>query len=1088
MANVTPPYLRGFLVPLSIGTNNIWNDESTFTTANERAGDPVPTTNTPMQIVAKGQQTGDSSLTIKTHQPGFAGYTAGFIFTDNQTNKTYGRDPQNAVSRFQNIKFSQTTTTKYRHPSGLDTKQNALLIAHQTTTAVAKLCVVSKLQIDGTITDTTIYGDTSLTTNYNLLSDMCILPDGSFLLCHLAGGLTSVNVRTYTSLNGSTWTLRSKKSLADSLPIGVVVGDTHNIKRIKIAQTNGVVLLLIESLWNRTTATKRNRVIQYASSDLGGSFVKITTDSEIEDHSFHSISLYADKGFFRFGFYGNRKPSYMTLPSAFTSVHTLRTAGALIQVVGATCAGTNDVMTDGDLSIWTDEGSSHHVLARNSGAGGEYRISWSEDTILWRVMGADINGAGRALRTGDDNTTLSNSYGLAWTGKSIVLFQPESTATNNSISMITLGGYSSVTLPQSVLLNSRNAEWNRLSYSFNYPAIDLYSNFAGVTKTSVGGAESLQSGGLFIQNQEFFTVSPTVTGMPTADIIQKGLIVHARIESMTGGNNSTTYRGVNIKLDDTIKDFEADIRVSPNSIIVRDVNGSADLITIGSLSLNTVELIIAMSNSQISIYYHDVDQENNIRTWVDGGSSSALTDGGGGASRIQRIRWGNLQYAGGTFETVWSSLSFAQGFQISGQMHTFTIPDSLMHRAYPTIERFAYVADNVSISTGDGQTYTGDEYTITPDSQFSINNTLYAVSPTSRVFWKSASVLSGSVPEQFIAVKLDPDITVHVDESLPNDIVGIHLSGYNFRSAKLEYYRSATWTVLDSFNTAINSKCNVSGRTVRGENTAANKPYFKYNECAGWRVRVQGSGEGYAWRTVLSNSEGVFGGTATTTKQAVLLLDEAITISGITNTVIELVPNSMTLLVNLNGQRLEALGLRIPTQDTLENNIRIGLMHLGSVVIPGKQYQRGRTISIDSGTESTETQSGVIYARNYRPSRRTFRIAWTEGIDITDLQGNNPNPDYWIANIALGEPIAIANDVPDLLQGLLDFLQGEKTPIVYLPLIVQNADHRELHRENEQALVLLQGEVQVENILGDENVDVSGELTRVATMTLQEVL
>jgi len=1088
MANVTPPYLRGFLVPLSVGINNVWTAQSTFTTADERAGDPIPSQNSPMQIVAKGAQSGSSSLTIKTQRAGYAGYTAGFVFTDNQTSTTYGRDPQNALSRFQNIKFSDTTATNYQFPAGLNTLSNNLLISHQKRTAVSKLCVVSKLQVNGTITDTTVFSDTSLTTNYNLLSDMCILPDGSYLLCHLAGSTTSVNLRTYTSQNGSTWTLRAKKALADSLPVGLLVGDTHNIKRVRLAQTNGVVLLLIESLWNNTGATKRNRVIQYASSDLGGSFVQITTADQIDDHSFHSIDLYANKGIFRFGFYGDKKPSYMTLPSAFTSVHTLRTAGALIEIAGATCSGTNDVMTDGDLSIWTDEGASHHVLARNSAGGGEYRISWSEDAIQWRVMGADINGAGRALRTGDNNSMIENSYALSWAGKTVILCEPVSTATNRSICMLSMGGYSSVTLPPAIQENSSNSEWNRLAYGYNYPAVDLFSNFTGVTKTAISGGEALHSEGVFIQNQEYFTVTPTLIGLPTADIIGKGLIVHARISSMVGGNTINTFRGINLKIDDTTEDYEAEVRVSPTTIKVRDMNGSADLITIGSLSLNTVELLVCISNDTISVYYRDVDADGNTRAWVDAGTSSSLTDGGGGGSSQQRIKWGNLQTTGGTFETVWSSISFAQGFQISQQLHTFSNPDDLMHRAYPTIERFAYVADNVSISTGDGQTYRGDEYTITPDSQFTINNTLYAVSPTPRVYWKSVAVGSGNVPEQFIAVKLDSDVTIHVDESLPNDIVGIHLSGYNFRDAKLEYYSSGTWSVLDTFKTAINSKCNVAGRTVRGETSASNKPYFRYNECAGWRVRIQGTGENYAWRTVVSNSEGVFGGTATTTKQAVLLLDDAVTISGITNTAIELIPNNMTLLVNLNGQRVEALGLRVIAQDTLENDVRIGLMSIGSVLIPGKQYQRGRTISIDSGTESTETQSGVMYSRNYRPSRRTFRIAWTEGIDITDLQGNNPDPDYWIANVSSGEPIAIANDVPDLLQGLLDYLQGAKTPIVYIPLIVQNSDYRELLREYEQALVMLTGEVQVENILGDENVNVSGELTRVATLTLQEVI
>lgn len=40
--NVTPNYLRGFLVPLALGNSNVWNDQSTFTTADERAGDPIP--------------------------------------------------------------------------------------------------------------------------------------------------------------------------------------------------------------------------------------------------------------------------------------------------------------------------------------------------------------------------------------------------------------------------------------------------------------------------------------------------------------------------------------------------------------------------------------------------------------------------------------------------------------------------------------------------------------------------------------------------------------------------------------------------------------------------------------------------------------------------------------------------------------------------------------------------------------------------------------------------------------------------------------------------------------------------------------
>jgi hypothetical protein len=1094
MSNVTPTYMRGFLVPLDLGSDNVWKAQSTYSTADERAGDPVPAQNSPMQLVAKGQQSGNSNLTIETKSPGFAGYGAGFVFTDNQSSTTFGRDPQNALSRFQNLRFSSSALTIYKHPSALDMGDGDLLVSYQKKLSPYRTLEVDIWDVGDTVSNTTIYAEDSSTSGYDLLSDMCILPDGSYLICFLSGDSESVNIKTYVSTDGSTWTKRADKAVQDEILVGTTTGsgasfENHDLKRLRIAQSNGVVLLLLESVWNNTSATKRNRLLQYASTDLGGTFRKITTDTEIEDHSFHSIDLYTEGGLFRLGFYADKDPSYMTLPSAFTSAHALRTAGAYIIVDGSiSCNGTDDFMTDGELSVWTDEGASHHLIARASSLSvGDFRVYWSADTLQWRKMGQDINGAGRALRTGDASSQVENIKAITWTGKTVIVCEPVTTAVNNSIMRLSMGGYSSVTLPASALAQSAIAEWNRLSYAYNYPGLDLFSNYANVSKVAVSGGEALASLGVENANSEYWTTNPSVLGLPTTDIIRKGLIVHARISRMTGGNNTTRVRGILLRIDDGSQDYEIEVRVNATEIIVRDNNASSNVITVGSLSLNDVELLIALSNTSVTVYYRDVDSENNRKTWIDAGTYSSLSDGGGSSS-LHRVRWGHLAYTGpGSLDTTWSSISISQGFQISEQIHTFANPADLMQRAYPTINRFAFVADNVSISTADGQTYLGDEYTITPDSNFSINNVFYANSPTPRVTWKSQSVTSGNVPENFIALKLNPDTTVHKDEALPNDILGLHLSGYNFRSAKIEYYSSGSWTVLDTFSTCIQTAANVDGRTLRGESSASNRPYFRYNECAGYTVRIQTGAEDFVFRKVLSNSEGVFGGTPTGTKQAVLLLDEDVTITG-ANADIEIIPKSMTLLLNLEGQKVEALGLRITAQTTLENDFRIGLLHLGAAVIPGKQYQRGRTISISSGTETTETQSGVIYARNYRPSRRIFRIAWTEGIDISELQGNNPDPDYWIADVASGQPVAIANDVPDLLQGLLDYLQGEKTPLVYLPLITQTDDPRELLRENEQALVMLTGDVQVENVLGDELVTSGGELMRIATLTLQEII
>ena len=109
---------------------------------------------------------------------------------------------------------------------------------------------------------------------------------------------------------------------------------------------------MIETLFNDTSATKRKPLDPVCIDRSRGLLSEdLTTDTEIDDHSFHSIALYAFDGLFRLAYYGDKTPNYMTLPSAFTSAHVLRTAGSFLSITGASCSGTNDLMTDGDLML-----------------------------------------------------------------------------------------------------------------------------------------------------------------------------------------------------------------------------------------------------------------------------------------------------------------------------------------------------------------------------------------------------------------------------------------------------------------------------------------------------------------------------------------------------------------------------------------------------------------------------------------------------------------------------------------------------------------------------------------------------------------
>ena len=1092
--NTTPEFLRGFLIPLSLDDTNIWNAQSTFTQADSFAGDPTPKQNSPMRLYAKGQQESDSTITIKTKHAGYAGFGAGFTVIDNQTSKEYGFDPQNAISEWMNIKFSSSVSTSYLHPDVMNSDDGDILIVYEDKNSLAYNVRVIKQNQDGTQTDTLVYTQPALSGEH-YHPCLCTLPDGSFLLAFLIGEATSANLRTYSSEDGTTWTLRSSTAISDKISVGSSTGSgsafqNYNVQRMRIAQASGVVLLMIETNWNDTSATKRNRLLQYASADLGGTFSLVTTEAAVDDHSFKSINLYSKNGSFSFVYIGaTNQVHYMIIPSGYEIAQSLRNAQSYIVVSSDTVAGgSDDFMTSGELGAWSDYGISDNVvyaLLSGSHPGG-FEIMTSEDGIEWRTAGPNINGIGFVLSSGDASTTIKNISCSSWTGRSVIVSQVETTATNNSIAMLFLGGYASgVNLPVAGV-DDDLTYWNRMGFLYNILGIDLFGNYSILTKTGAG-SETLGGSGVALSGAVYYDLSLSVVGLPTADVVGKGLIVRARIESITGGSTTgSERRGIRMSIDDTSEDYEVEVRITADTIYVFDYNATSSPGSQGSLSLGGgVDLLIAFSSGKLNVWYRSISPQSNRRDWVSALSLSGLSDGGGGGSSSQSIRFGHTAYSSGSLDTTWRSLHVANGFNLGEQIHTFSSPTDLSERPYPVRGRYLWTLDNVQISSVEGASYEGDEFDILPTSRYPIENVLFDVSPTPRETWRSVSVGSGNVPEQFIAIKLNPDTSVHTDESLPNDLIGVHLGNINFRTAKLEYYSSGSWTALHTFTTYIRSYSNSQGRTLRGF-SGLEEPYLKYNECAGWRVYIN-TASGYVWRTIVSNSEGKFGGTSTNTKQAVLLLDSEVTAS--TNAITYLVPNHCTLLANLNGLRVEALGIRIPAQETLENYVQLGILSLGSVVLPGKQYQRGRSISLSAGTQTTTTQGGTRYSRNLRPSQRRLRIGWTEGIDTSELQGASPDPDYWMASSTAGaEPVAVQNDTPDLLLGMIDYLSGSLRPVVYLPLISKTSNYRGLLRADEQIFCTLEGEVEVEHVLGSEFQSDGGEVFRVATLSFLEIV
>ena len=136
------------------------------------------------------------------------------------------------------------------------------------------------------------------------------------------------------------------------------------------------------------------------------------------------------------------------------------------------------------------------------------------------------------------------------------------------------------------------------------------------------------------------------------------------------------------------------------------------------------------------------------------------------------------------------------------------------------------------------------------------------------------------------------------------------------------------------------------------------------------------------YHKIVSNTEGSFGGTATGTKQCTVQF-ESNPPQG--SGIIFFIPPVFSMVVNMNGIKASAFQIRIDSQQTYDNDIRIGELIMGPVVVPGRQYGRGRTIKIESGTTTIETQDGIRYSREVKPPTRVFNLAWTDGIDISQL-------------------------------------------------------------------------------------------------------
>ncbi len=1065
--NITPDYLRGFLIPtISISKDNLWAAQSQYTQANSRAGVPEAQSDgvnlTLSSIGSQGEE-----ITVETIQGGLPG-EARFKWKGEDSTEL-GKDAAHILTESGYWKYSSSTAVgSYFYSDCVSDLNGSIWVISEILDSSNRYTISLRRQKQsGTIDLVETFESAILvgTPSSLGLPSITRLQDGSLLVAYFQyTSENAVNIKVHRSLDdGDTWKEISPRGLVDS-----IASSSNEPKKMKLVTVDNTVLLFIELETSNT-----NRLAQYVSRDGGTTFSLVDQISSISDGYFHQpspvalpdgtigvayISDTAELNFTKIPNPGIRlSASYWTAANENTISITATTFSSI----------TSNVMSGGNVTAFYQDGLIW-VIAQEFGDGrliGYY----SEDMgSSWRYASGGTTTAsnGYILDYGSNSDRLLNLSSCVHEGRAKVIAH-----NTNSVWSLALGGYSSFSYPA----RSDNPPFYQyLVWESTYIPVMLPATSSQYSTTGTG-TQALDDEGLNI------TTSGNVRSyryLHSGGYFDEGQVIRLRLQVDQGTSVLSDHIAIKITQDDTTNSTELQLRFSTTTIQVRDSAGVKA--TISHDMTASTEIVIGLFDTDAEIYYRTADGAQAKKWNLQ--SITGITKGASGAGNA--VEWGHFSFSGVlTFESHWQEVSITSGEQAG--LGKFTLRGA----KYPPLGEYQYIDQGLAITAKDSPARGEDQYKITPRYDYAIENIFHGVSLSPRVTWRS----TGDATQARIPLFIDPVVQATEKNLGLSDVLGVHLANVNFRKFSLQSWDGAAWSVLadvdigEGFNGTYIKK----GNTLISNNTGKNF-LLRYGEAIGWRAELK-SGETTKIVKIRMNSEGIWTNN-NSVKQTVLQYDTSLTDPSTipASGTIHLIPDSITFIKSrLDGVNLGqyALAIEIPVQETLEGYFQIGSLLMGSVAFPAPQYQRGRSITFSPNIQAQETLDGMFFSRKMSAGRRTASIAWTEPIDTTRL--NELDPDYWqISQSSGAQPIANYGD-PYLMHGIFRYLSNRE-PLVYLPSIdvaafrtgLDGENEAILNRREQHMLARTTGEVTVESVIGEEMID---EMFRVATVNLEEI-
>lgn len=1090
MPLLTKDVLRGFLVPFGFTSSDLWSAQQTTTKEEPFADYPTPNSNSKMFVGASGECDTDTEFSVITSRAGVP-TTAEFKIRNEEAGAStalYGCNHDFVFQRFEIVK-EETGTFQYSEPDCVTFENGTVLACYEKFDTTSSTITIEATTITRTGTQNTVTICTGA-----ILPTIVRIEKEILLLIVFKESEQSTNIDVYQSKDfGSSWTLISQSALSEQIGTSAT---GYDLKKARTAATNGQILLLIELYSNNSGHTNKNQIMQYASVDGGGTFIKVTTDAEITTNSFHRPSLFLNKDRFCVGYIAaTDEIHFMVLPHAFFSVQSLRTAGKFTEAntggsAGDFASGTDANMSGGELSAWSGYDQTIRIAVKHVANSAVMGLYGTNDTDFTQVTRSSTSTQNQYIYFQSTSNNLNQFKASTLMGGSVLVCNTTQTTTGDSLCLYYLGGFTNITYPQRSHFYPRNIEILRQNNTFVYIPQEKLSDSSQITKSGTG-TETLQSGYTELkvtssQNNVFLT---RTQANPVSAVVGKVFesitvrMVYRVVSTGSGATTApTTLRLETEKSSGNICILE--IELKETQIRVLDVSTGTPS-TIATFTHNNrvdSEIIATIYEGKCAFYYRTrTSTEYELKEFSTAVINHTLSVVATGATSQTKMIVGiDGTPTSGTAESRIYEMGISDGFGI-GDMTAIDSGTSI-GKKYSSKNR-TYVYEGVSIFSSGGASYINEEWKVEATSQNTIDNIFYDISPSKRVFYRSASVSSGaSISAERIPLQIDSTAT-----DIGNDIIGFHLSGINFKDFQVQYWNGASWVTLHTFESSSGMKHGFvcSGKALKQDTTnVIDQSYYFFNELKGYTVRLE-SGSSVEFFTIVSNSEGGFGNVSG--KKSTIILDGSPTLSSGT---LFIIPSECTAVCNLNGIDASAWAINIQAQSTIHDQFRLSLLVVGSVVISGTQYSKGRSITLEAGNITTTTPDRTRYSRVVAPEQRTVQIAWSDGVDVSAFYNTNPDPDYFESSSdGSAEPVAVYQDVPYLIEGVLRQCQGSHNPVVYLPVIRTDNDNRLFNRRDQHMLSLIDSEISIDSITGSENTGNSeGEVFRIATMSLIEVL